>query len=137
MSYIAKCRNPKNGVVYVYECTSYWDSEHHVSRSHRKCIGRLDPVSGEVVPTGKSGRRRKDPDATAALTGSSGGSVTVVTPSREAEDRIARMEAETRRLNDELSQLKSQLKRLTTSFGQLETALGKTGEIVAEIRGFL
>ncbi len=133
MSYIVKSRNPKNGVVYVYECTSFWDADRHMSRSHRRCIGRVDPATGEVVPTGKSGRRRKDADATPV----SVEPAAATTPSREAEERIARMEAEAKKLNDEIGQLKYQLKRLTTSFGQLEAALGKTGEIVAEIRDLL
>lgn len=46
-------RNP-NGTTYVYENFSYWDKEEKKTKHRRKCIGKLDPDTGEVVPTGKS-----------------------------------------------------------------------------------
>lgn len=45
--------------TYVYESISYWDPEKKQSRSKRRVIGKLDPVTGEIVPTGKRGRPRK------------------------------------------------------------------------------
>ncbi len=48
--------------TYVYESTSYWDAEKGQSRSRRKVIGKVDPVTGEVIPTGGRGRKKKDPD---------------------------------------------------------------------------
>ena len=54
---IIKMLDKKSGTVYVYESISYWDKEKKQPRSKRKLIGKLDPVSGEVVPTGKQGRR--------------------------------------------------------------------------------
>ena len=47
--------------TYVYDSTSYWDSEKGQSRSRRKCIGKIDPATGEIIPTGRRGRRKKDP----------------------------------------------------------------------------
>ena len=40
-------------VTYVYESVSYWDKELKQPRSHRKLIGRIDPATGDVVPTGR------------------------------------------------------------------------------------
>lgn len=51
---IVKMHNKKTGVTYVYESTSYWDKEKKQPRNHRKLIGKLDPVTGEIVPTNKS-----------------------------------------------------------------------------------
>ncbi len=47
------------GITYVYESQSYYDPEKHQSRSKRKLIGKIDPETGEIVPTGKKGRPRK------------------------------------------------------------------------------
>lgn len=47
--------------TYVYDSTSYWDREKKQSRSNRKCIGKIDPATGEIIPTGKRGRKKKDP----------------------------------------------------------------------------
>ena len=46
--------------TYVYESISYWDAEKGQSRSKRKCIGKIDPVTGEMVPTGRRGRKKKE-----------------------------------------------------------------------------
>lgn len=40
----------KNGITYVYESESYWDSEKKQPRSKRKLIGHVDPETGETVP---------------------------------------------------------------------------------------
>ncbi len=44
-------KNKKNGITYVYESTGYWDKEKQQARNHRKCIGKLDPVTGEFIPS--------------------------------------------------------------------------------------
>ena len=43
--------NKKTGVTYVYESVSYWDKEKHQSRSKQVCIGKLDPATGEFIPS--------------------------------------------------------------------------------------
>lgn len=53
---IVKVHNKARNVTYVYESVSYWDKELKQPRSHRKLIGRIDPVTGDVVPTGKRGK---------------------------------------------------------------------------------
>ena len=48
----------RSGITYVYESTSYWDRDKKQPRSKRTLIGRLDPDSGEVIPTDGRGKRR-------------------------------------------------------------------------------
>lgn len=55
---IVKIHNKARGVTYVYESESYWDKELKQPRSHRKLIGKVDPETGETVPTGKRGRHK-------------------------------------------------------------------------------
>lgn len=59
---IVKQYHKDTDTTYVYESTSYWDAEKGQSRSRRKVIGKVDPVTGEVIPTGGRGRKKKDPD---------------------------------------------------------------------------
>ncbi|MGN0138126.1 MAG: hypothetical protein ACI381_05920 [Candidatus Methanomethylophilaceae archaeon] len=54
---IVRVYNKKMDVTYVYESESYWDKEKQQPRNRRKLIGKIDPVTGEIVPTGKPGRR--------------------------------------------------------------------------------
>lgn len=42
----------------IYESESYWDKEKKQPRSRRKLIGKLDEETGEIIPTGKSGRKK-------------------------------------------------------------------------------
>ncbi len=43
-------RNPRTGVVYVYEAEATWDKVKKQSRySNRRIVGHVDPVTGEVV----------------------------------------------------------------------------------------
>ena len=46
--------------TYVYESISYWDAEKQQSRSKRKLLGKIDPLSGEIIPTGKRGRKKRE-----------------------------------------------------------------------------
>ena len=46
--------------TYVYDSQSYWDAEKGQSRSKRRLIGKLDPATGEIIPTGKRGRNKTE-----------------------------------------------------------------------------
>lgn len=56
---IVNVHNKARGVTYVYESHSYWDKDLKQPRSSRKLIGTLDPVTGQVVPTGRKGRPKQ------------------------------------------------------------------------------
>ena len=45
----------KNGAAYVYSVESYWDKEKKAPRNKQICLGRLDEVTGELIPS----RQRK------------------------------------------------------------------------------
>lgn len=47
----------RSGITYAYETHYYWDKEKKQSRSKRKCIGKVDPTTGKIVPT--RGRAKK------------------------------------------------------------------------------
>lgn len=55
---IVKHTDKRSGVTYVYESESYWDKEKKQPRSKRTLIGKIDEVTGEVIPTGKSGKKK-------------------------------------------------------------------------------
>jgi transposase len=48
---IVYAKNKKNGITYVYESENYWDKEKQQSRSRRTCVGKLDPVTGALIPS--------------------------------------------------------------------------------------
>lgn len=50
----------RSGITYAYESHSYWDPEKKMTRAKRKLIGRIDPETGEIVPTDGRNRRKSD-----------------------------------------------------------------------------
>ena len=58
MAAIVYQADKRSGITYAYESVSYWGKEKKQSRAKRTLIGRVDPVSGDIVPT--DGRGRKD-----------------------------------------------------------------------------
>ena len=64
MTYI-KQYHKDTDTTYVYESESYWDPEKKQARSRRKVIGKIDPATGEIIPTGKRGRKKKEVPASA------------------------------------------------------------------------
>ena len=43
--------NKNTGVTYVYESISYWDKKKKQSRNKRICVGKLDPITKELIPS--------------------------------------------------------------------------------------
>ena len=56
----------RSNITYAYESQSYWDKEKKMSRAKRTLIGRVDPETGEIIPTDGRGRRNNAKDATEA-----------------------------------------------------------------------
>ena len=53
MAAIVYQTSKQTGITYAYESQSYWDKEKRQSRARRKCIGRVDPETKEIIPTRK------------------------------------------------------------------------------------
>ena len=53
MAAIVYQTNKKTGITYAYESISHWDKEKQQSRAKRKCIGKVDPITKEIIPTRK------------------------------------------------------------------------------------
>ncbi len=62
MAAIVYLKDKKSGTVYVYESISHWDKDKKQSRAKRKCIGKLDPVTGKIVPNRKYTRKTESKD---------------------------------------------------------------------------
>lgn len=64
MSSYVYVKNP-NGKTYVYENTTYWDKASKTCKHHRRSVGHLDPVTGEIVPNRKKGDAAKNKEQAA------------------------------------------------------------------------
>ena len=61
---IVKQTNKRTGLTYAYESHSYRDPVTHQPKSKRKLIGRVDDVTGEIIPT-RVRRKKGDAEASA------------------------------------------------------------------------
>ena len=93
----------RSGITYAYENKAFWDKEKKQSRSKRTLIGRVDPDTGEIVPT--DGRCRKP-------TPSSGTDNT--SPDYHMPKTMKELKAEVRRLLAENHDLRRQVEELTS-----------------------
>ncbi|MBR2257245.1 MAG: hypothetical protein IJ899_07885 [Blautia sp.] len=123
-----KCYDRKRNVTYVYESEGYFDEKKGKYRYKRHLIGKVNPETGETVPTGphggyrpksgsdnkpkeewvpmKPGRKRKEvPD-----TGS---------PSSPGKDKLTEAKEEIQRLQDELSEMKKKYRYVVKKFNDL------------------
>jgi transposase len=50
--------NKKTGTIYVYSAKSYWDKEKKAPRSKQTYLGKLDPDTGELIPSTRCKPRR-------------------------------------------------------------------------------
>lgn len=55
---IIKQLDKRSGITYVYDSKSYRDPETKKVRSKRTLIGKLDPETGDIIPTDGRGKKR-------------------------------------------------------------------------------
>lgn len=63
MACIVYQTDKKTGIKYAYESISYWDKEKKQPRSKRKYIGKVDPVTGEIIRSGEKSVLSEDTTA--------------------------------------------------------------------------
>lgn len=63
----------RTGITYTYETQYYWDKEKQQSRAKRKCVGKVDSATGNIIPT--RGRAKKQESKTVVVTSSKTGAI--------------------------------------------------------------
>ena len=96
---IIKQFDKRSGITYVYESKSYYDKEKKCSRAKRTLIGKLDPDTGELIPTDGRNKGAKSPASTDS-------------PGVSTAARIQELEDENRQLKLLVSALKKELERI-------------------------
>lgn len=109
--------NKKTGVTYVIESKSYWDKEKKQPRSHRTIIGKIDPDTGEVVPTKKYKRKKKASSPSDVRGPGNKVSTASGTGSEDISGRISELEQQVIRLREEKEALIRDLKKVLQQYG--------------------
>ena len=109
-----KVTNKKSGITYVYESESYWDKEKKQPRNKRKLIGKIDPETGEIIPT-----RNHASDAP-NISDDLPSSVAVLKKlCRSYEKKLSKQDEKIQALDDELSRMKMEKKVLLQKLREL------------------
>ena len=96
---IIKQFDKRSGITYVYDSKSYYDKEKKCSRAKRTLIGKLDPDTGEIIPT--DGRNK----------GAKSKSESSTTSDIDKDKRIQELEDENRQLKLQINALTKELNR--------------------------
>jgi len=110
MAFIVYQTNKKTGAVYAYRQEAYRDPETKRPKSRKTYLGRVDPVTKEIIPKGTGGLRGQS--------GQPSGS----TP--EDSRRLERMESEINSLKDRLEEVTATLGVVTKSLQDLAATIG-------------
>lgn len=104
---LVKMHNKERNITYVYESESYWDKTLKQPRSRRRLVGKIDPETGEVVPTGPRGKRRAAADVAEGASDGDG------------------------RLREELDATRAELERTRAELEACREALSRIAEIAS------
>ena len=99
---IIKQFDKRSGITYVYDSKSYYDKEKKCSRAKRTLIGKIDPDTGEMIPTDGRNKGAKSKPNT-------------VSPEVDRDKRIQELEDENRQLKLQISALKKEIERIQAS----------------------
>ena len=99
---IIKQVDKRSGITYVYDSKSYYDKEKKCSRAKRTLIGKIDPDTGEMIPTDGRNKGAKSKPNT-------------VSPEVDKDKRIQELEDENRQLKLQISALKKEIERIQNS----------------------
>lgn len=99
---IIKQFDKRTGITYVYDSKSFYDKEKKCSKAKRTLIGKIDPDTGEMIPTdGRNKGAKSKPDT--------------VSPEIDKDMRIQELEDENRQLKLQISALKKEIERIQNS----------------------
>ena len=121
---IIKQYHKDTDTTYVYESISYWDEQKKQSRSKRRVIGKLDPQTGEIIPTGKRGPKAKAPSSEV--------------PDRlpqmyeDSQMRVKELTLEIDRKNQEIADLQKEIGKLRGALSQIDGYLAKSRQICTD-----
>ena len=94
-------KDKRTGITYAYETTYTWNKELKQSRSKRTLIGRVDKITGKIVPT--DGRCKKRSPSYVAQPDELPSDI------KQLHEMISRLQQENKELRNENDKLKAML----------------------------
>lgn len=135
---ISKSYNKRTGTTYVYEVLeNRWDKETGKQVQKRRCIGKIDPVTGDLIPSKRiqkeaaaAASTKTDSPSTPSKTPSvcdSSGTPPLITRLKKDADYLTTMIQSLRSREDSLSlqlqEISSQIQEASTQLEEINTLL--------------
>lgn len=114
MSSIVYQIDKKTGAKYAFESVSYWDKDKKQPRSKRKYLGKVDPITGDIIPS----RKRSVSSADAE-------------PGKESDLKLLRDSIKERNIT--IDRLCNELDELKTKYEELVSTVKKIRILVENI----
>ncbi len=116
--------NKASNTTYVYESESYWVPELGQSRSKRKLLGKLDPATGEIVPCGKRGPKKKE--------SKDNGEQIPASEHTKLREQYEQLQAETTALRLSLNEMEKEVSDLRKQNQRMKNIIQKVRGLIAE-----
>lgn len=116
---IVKSYSKANDTTYVYEQDMKWNPVTKRPEGTRKLIGKIDPVTGEIVPTGKKGRKKKEAGENAPVPSDS-----------ELEKKNQKLQAQIDTLREQITSLYAENSELKKENSALSKKIEKIRDMV-------
>ena len=115
---ITKSYNRHTNTYYAYETSYEWDETKQKKVQKKRCIGKFDPKTGEVIPNGKVGRPSISDIPSTVSRSKIGGrkeAKNQIPDDPGLQGRLTAMENRLRELSGEARQLSTELERIADS----------------------
>lgn len=121
---ITRSYNKHTDTYYAYDTTYEWDEKKQKKVQRKKCIGKFDPVTGELIPNGRRGRPTKQ---------KCGISVQESSPTIEEGSKTDSPKVDSSKLAEAITSAEAIYSRIES----IETSMSKTLEELAMLRSSL
>lgn len=128
---IIKQYDKRRNVTYFYESHSQWIPELGQPRAKRKLIGKLDPETGQMVPTGRRGRA-KSGVSNASTSETKSPEARLCEENSKMREELMHAKQEIEDLTQTVRKLKSKNKSLSTSILRMSSMITQLNEVITD-----
>ncbi len=117
---ITRSYNKHTNTYYAYETTYVWDEKAQKKIQRKQCIGKIDPKTDQIIPTGKRGRPRKtDIELTSNNSSENSKYAKIVLDIETFSDRLHKLETSFDKLSSEFVQMNEDLESILSRIHSL------------------
>lgn len=111
---ITRSYNKHTDTYYAYETTYVWDEKAQKKVQKKRCIGKINPETDEIIPNGKRGRPRLSEEDRARKASTDTEYAKIISDTKKLSGRLKSVETSFGRLSSEMAQLNEELDSLVS-----------------------